>query len=140
MRTLIIEIDGNDGVGKTYTIERLKEELPELEKECNCHIVFKDRGALSQATITGQFQKESDHVYIILDASIEYCQKNIVKRGDSLDEPYHNVNDLVYYRQKFHELSVKHKIPTVIKGSFIEDSSVLSIIKSIIKDYATTNS
>ena len=46
----------------------------------------------------------SDTLYIILDASIETCQKRIAERGDSLDCEFHNKKDLTKYKERFNFL------------------------------------
>ena len=40
-------------------------------------------------------------LYIILDDFPEHCQQRIQKRGDSLDEEFHTLEDLEYYRKSF---------------------------------------
>lgn len=47
---MIIEIDGNDGVGKTTYINKLKEFFP--------NDIFLDRGLLSKATLHPYWDKE----------------------------------------------------------------------------------
>ena len=44
---------------------------------------------------------DSDTLYIILDDFPEHCQQRIQKRGDSLDEEFHTLEDLEYYRKSF---------------------------------------
>ena len=99
-----IEFDGNDGTGKTYVINLIKQFFN------NC--IFKDRGIFSKATLLNKESEEkmydyidnnidSDTLYIILDDFPEHCQQRIQKRGDSLDEEFHTLEDLEYYRKSF---------------------------------------
>ena len=74
-----VEIDGNDGTGKSYRIEKMKELFPGL--------VYYDRG-----------------IFFILDASPATCQRRIKERGDSLEEEYHTKEDLLKYSERFYEL------------------------------------
>ena len=100
-----IEVDGNDGTGKSYRIEKMKELFPGL--------VYYDRGIFSKATLNEKlFQNKNSHewykekedfynlvkshsdtLYIILDASPATCQRRIKERGDSLEEKYHTKED-----------------------------------------------
>lgn len=108
-----IVVDGNDGTGKSYRIEQLKKVFPGIE--------FEDRGIFSKATLNESlftlesikdFVKERDEfidyiknnedtLYIIVDASVETCQKRILERGDSLEEEYHTKEDLEKFRKRF---------------------------------------
>ena len=76
----------------------------------NC--IFKDRGIFSKATLLNKDSEEkmydyidnnidNDTLYIILDDFPEHCQQRIQKRGDSLDEEFHTLEDLEYYRKSF---------------------------------------
>ena len=102
--TFNIEFDGNDGTGKTYVINLIKQFFN------NC--IFKDKGIFSKATLLNKESEEkmydyidnnidSDTLYIILDDFPEHCQQRIQKRGDSLDEEFHTLEDLEYYRKSF---------------------------------------
>ena len=94
--TFNIEFDGNDGTGKTYVINLIKQFFN------NC--IFKDRGIFSKATLLNKESEEkmydyidnnidNDTLYIILDDFPEHCQQRIQKRGDSLDEEFHTLED-----------------------------------------------
>lgn len=116
-----IVVDGNDGTGKSYRIEQLKKLFP--------NITFEDRGIFSKATLDddlfddkknesfkfcfvatprekfyNSIKMHSDTLYIVLDASIETCQKRILERGDSLDCEFHNEKDLRKYKERFNLL------------------------------------
>ena len=102
----IVEFDGNDGTGKTYTINVLSKVFP------NC--IFIDRGLFSKATLLSDENDEmykyiddnidKHRIYIILDDYPEHCQYLIKKRGDSIEEKYHTIEDLEYYRKQFTNL------------------------------------
>lgn len=109
---MIIEIDGNDGVGKTTYIKRLQEIFPKD--------IFFDRGALSKATLHELWESEqpiykemielnSNICYILLDTYVEQSQERILKRGDRIDVPYHNIDDLIKYQYRFHVLATSNK-------------------------------
>lgn len=115
---MIIEIDGNDGVGKTTYIKRLQEIFP--------NDIFLDRGLFSKATLNQEFDKNNPNYdeilkdfnnnvcYILLDSYVEQCQERILMRGDKLDVPYHNMEDLVKFQRRFKILATsnnKRKIP-----------------------------
>lgn len=106
MNKAIIEFDGNDGTGKTYTINLLKNIFN------NC--MFVDRGLFSKATLLKEENDEmykyiddnidKNRIYIILDDYPEHCQQLIKKRGDSIEEKYHTMEDLEYYSKQFTKL------------------------------------
>lgn len=123
-----IVVDGNDGAGKTVTINKLKELFPGIE--------FEDRGIFSKATLndkifeewdthseTGGYkwnkngspnhysiefalevERNRDTLYVICVADPEECQKRIAERGDSLDEEFHRMEDLLKYDKRFRVL------------------------------------
>ena len=107
-----IVIDGNDGTGKTFRVNLLRKMFPNIEIE--------DRGIFSDKTLddclfdynkassinhrknfVNSIEEQKDTLFIICDASVETCQKRISKRGDSLEEEYHNKKDLIKYRKRF---------------------------------------
>lgn len=47
--------------------------------------------------------------YILLDTYPEQCQERIIERGDSIDEPYHNMADLIKFQKRFHMLATSNK-------------------------------
>lgn len=114
---MIIEIDGNDGVGKTTYIKRLQEIFP--------NDIFLDRGLLSKLTLSTEWNKEKPNInsmcnfnpnicYILLDTYPEQCQQRILSRGDRIDVPYHNMEDLLKFQKRFKILATsnsKRKIP-----------------------------
>ena len=115
---MIIEIDGNDGVGKTTYIKRLQEIFP--------NDIFLDRGLLSKATLHADWETNgldydkildgfNDNIcYILLDTYPEQSQERILKRGDRIDVPYHNMEDLLKFQKRFKipaTSNYKRKIP-----------------------------
>lgn len=105
-----VVVDGNDGTGKTATINKLKALMPNIE--------FEDRGIFSEATLDDDLfdnRKNNEKVkefynkvansyntlFVIVDAEPEVCQKRILERGDSIEEEYHNMDDLKKYRDRF---------------------------------------
>ncbi len=103
---MIVEIDGNDGVGKTFIIEKLSSLF---KKEDN--IVFRDRGSLTKATDNNSFFREDGVCYILLDCDENISQERIKERGDSIEEKYHTLVDLKFYRERFLALANDNNIP-----------------------------
>lgn len=120
-----IVVDGNDGAGKTYTIDKMKALFPGIE--------FEDRGVFSKATLNDKLFKEwaallassekqmgekehhavydfvkevekHDTLFIICLADPKECQRRIMERGDSIDEEYHTMEDLEKYDKRFRTL------------------------------------
>lgn len=90
-----IEIDGNDGTGKTSLVQLLSE----------LGIKAQDRGLITKKTDNPETPLEKDTLYIILDASVETCQQRLLKAGKNLDEKYHTEDDLRFYRDRFREIA-----------------------------------
>ena len=136
---MIIEVDGNDGVGKTTYINRLKELFP--------NDLFLDRGLLSEATLSDEWDKEKPNYhkiiklnenvcYILLDTYVEQCQERILKRGDSLDAPYHNMEDLIKFQKRFKILATSNgqrNIP--IYSTYLDFTSNISKIINYINGF-----
>jgi thymidylate kinase len=123
-----IVFDGHDGVGKSTRIEEMKKLFPGIE--------FSDRGIFSEATMKNDFfdkdnkpewkkvivkdfydtiKGNSDTLYIILDAEPEECQRRILARGGSIDCEFHNMHDLVMYRERFKVLvDLVNDLPNVM--------------------------
>lgn len=109
---MLIEIDGNDGVGKTTYIKHLQNFFP--------NDLILDRGLLSQATLSDGWNEDKPNYkeicklnpnvcYILLDTYIEQCQERIKKRGDRIDVPYHNIDDLALFQQRFKILATSNQ-------------------------------
>ena len=118
-----IEIDGNDGTGKSYRALLLKRIIPGLQ--------IKDRGLFSAATLNEKLfdgdaelieafratvKENTDTLYIICTCSIEKSQNRILERGDSLDEEYHTERDLKKFNDRFDFLlHLVKECPNVIR-------------------------
>lgn len=96
-----VEIDGNDGTGKSTVIARLKA----LGYEAN------DRGLATRLTddLTLLAEARMDTLYIVLDCPVEECRRRLALAGRDLKEKYHTVADLTHYRAVF--LTVAKKLP-----------------------------
>lgn len=120
----VICIDGNDGVGKTTLIEKLKIIFPNHE--------FLDRGLPSALTTdeaivyTG---KKAD-LNIILSCPVEISQQRLRDAGKDMNEHWHKEETLKFYHKKFLEVSVEQKYQIFYTNKPIEDS-VLEISKYI---------
>ena len=129
-----IEIDGNDGTGKTTRVKFLKKMYPGYE--------ILDRGLLSQ-WVMEDFRFNSwyqidqlvgfreDTLYITLYTTVEKSQERIVKRGDSLDEEYHNKEDLCKYNARFAFLAQHERVNFIKSDDFVESmEQICSLIDS----------
>jgi thymidylate kinase len=94
---MILEIDGNDGVGKTTLVKRLRILYP--------HRVIRDRGDMTRATDDPSVDPSPDTVYILLDAPVMVSRRRLIKADQDLSEPYHTTPDLLYYRIRFLEVA-----------------------------------
>ena len=137
MAAFKIEVDGNDGTGKSTLIKYLESKF----SQCT----FSDRGLFSKFTLKEDVKdfreivKTSGKYYIILKSSIEASQNRILKRGDSLEERFHTKEDLSKYNDKFKSLVALCKgLSNVIEiDTSINDISLMcdkasNIIKDII--------
>lgn len=113
-----IEIDGNDGVGKTSIVNLLS----------SFGIEAKDRGDLTKATEDNTIIPKKDILYFLLDAPVDICQKRLLKREASIEEKYHNVKDLILYRKMFFEVAKRFNA-IIIDAS----DSLPNIIGNILK-------
>jgi len=129
---MIVEIDGNDGVGKTTCINILKQHFGD-------DIEFKDRGALTLATDSDEFNKEKGVCYILLDCSVEECQNRILKRGDSITEKYHTIEDLTYYRERFLKIASKNNIAIFDTTLNLPINDIINYIKGFKDGYCSRN-
>lgn len=117
---LTIEIDGNDGTGKSSVIEILKKRYPNVD--------FKDRGILTK--LTDVFQDElpdalpgsseaKNTVYFVLDAELETLVERINQRCGSPGH-YESYPALFKYRNRFRRLAIKY-------GTYFIDTTRLSL-------------
>lgn len=88
---MIIVVDGNDGTGKSTLVARLREQGYDV----------RDRGVPTKMTDNPELKPNPGEFYIILDAPIAVCRERLQKAGRDLNEKYHTVEDLTYYRRRF---------------------------------------
>lgn len=112
----LITIDGNDGTGKSTIIAQLREH----------GYIAQDRGLPSLLTDNPHLPIPDTGVFIILDASIEISRARLALAGRDLTEKYHTVEDLTYYRNKFHEIA------QILPRTIIIDTN--RPIKNIVQD------
>lgn len=88
-----IIIDGNDGTGKTSLVKSLN--------ELGFNAI--DRGIMTKMTDGYQpsLDDVKDCIFILLDVSIQESQKRLLKAGKDINEKYHNLADLSFYRSRF---------------------------------------
>lgn len=96
---MIIVVDGNDGTGKSTLVERLRKDGYDVQ----------DRGIPTKLTDDSSLKPNPDEFYIILDAPIEVCRERLKKAGRDLNEKYHTIEDLTYYRQRFLDVAEQIK-------------------------------
>ncbi len=95
----IITIDGNDGTGKSTLVEKL------------WHLGYNvaDRGYPTEMTDKTDVQLPQDglasYLYIILDCPVEVSRFRLARAGKNLDERYHTVEDLSYYRDRYKDVA-----------------------------------
>ncbi len=86
-----VEIDGNDGTGKTTLVAALR--------EAGVHV--SDRGKMTLATDNPNLRPEESVIYILLDCPVRVSRARLEAAGKSLEEKYHTVQDLTFYRKRF---------------------------------------
>lgn len=133
MKEIIVEIDGNDGVGKTFIKSMLRdnEDLKDFCAGHNIDIKLQDRGEMTKATDSGVFNREDGHVYFLLDATPALCQANILRRGDSITEKYHTLEDLRYYRNKFLTIARQNDIPVFQREAYSLEELISAFVDRI---------
>ncbi len=103
----MIVVDGNDGTGKSVLVASLRSLGYEVQ----------DRGVATKMTDDPTLAPPTNDLYIILDATVKACRERLAAAGRDLDERYHTVQDLTYYRERF--LVVARHIP----GAVLLDAS-----------------
>ena len=89
-----IVVEGNDGTGKSTLVEQLQQLGYQVQ----------DRGRPTRMTDDPQLQPRGDVLYVVLDVPVQVSQQRLARAGKSLDEQYHNVQDLTHYRARYQEL------------------------------------
>ena len=89
-----IVVDGNDGTGKSTLVTLLQELGYEVQ----------DRGIPTKMSDDESIKPLENEFYIILDVPIEVSRERLKKAGRNLDEKYHTVEDLIFYRDKFWQI------------------------------------
>lgn len=110
---LNVVVDGNDGTGKTTLVQRLR--------ETGLHVM--DRGLPTRMTdVSVDWAAELDPgvLFVILDCSVKTCQERLLAAGRSLDEQYHTVPDLTYYRSRF--LEIASRLPNCYVANAEQDA------------------
>lgn len=101
---MLVEIDGNDGTGKTTLIESLKNQNLD-------NVEILDRGQLTQFTDIYEDELPNelldDRIYILLDAEINECTLRLLQRGPLTDK-YEQYRQLFKYQKRFRRLAVKY--------------------------------
>jgi thymidylate kinase len=90
-------VDGNDGTGKSTLARALAER----------GLTVEDRGVPTKMTDDPQVAPDPEEFYVILDAPVEVCRERLLRAGKNLDEAYHTVEDLTFYRQRFLEVAAQ---------------------------------
>jgi len=97
-----IVIDGNDGTGKSTLVNALKDK----------GFYVCDRGLPTYLTdhidtpITEpSLEVKRGTIFLILDAPVEVSQSRLLSAGKDITEKYHTLDDLTYYRKKYHDVA-----------------------------------
>jgi thymidylate kinase len=90
---LKIIIDGNDGTGKTSLVKALN--------ELGLNAV--DRGILTKMTdgYDPSLEDVKNCLFVLLDVPIVESQRRLLEAGKDINEKYHNLADLSFYRSRF---------------------------------------
>lgn len=86
-----VEIDGNDGVGKSTLVRSLAQ----------YGLVAQDRGRMTMATDNDSVGPEEGVLYILLDAPWAVCYNRLRGAGKDTTEKYHTPEDLWRYGTRF---------------------------------------
>lgn len=91
--TLIIE--GNDGTGKSTLVAKLRAWGYDAA----------DRGIMTRMTDNPSLSPSDDEFYILLDAPVIICRERLKRAGKDLNERYHTIKDLTFYRDRFLDIA-----------------------------------
>lgn len=123
----MIEIDGNDGTGKTTVVNILREQGFEVL----------DRGALTPLTDVMESelrQHATPNFTVLLDCSVKQSRLRLEMAGKDLEEKYHTLEDLRYYRHKFLSLAAYYGFPVIDTENKTVDE-VVTLCKNLIRRY-----
>ncbi|MBI5153491.1 MAG: hypothetical protein HZA36_03480 [Parcubacteria group bacterium] len=120
-------VDGNDGTGKTTLVCALK------KKGYHAY----DRGIPTTLTMLDDipFEIPTDEIYIILDVPVEVSQERLLRAGKSLNQPFHTIRDLTYYRRRFQEVAEQLPRCHIIDVSKDDARGVLRSVLCILEHY-----
>jgi non-canonical purine NTP pyrophosphatase (RdgB/HAM1 family) len=119
----LIVIDGNDGVGKSTVVAKLK--------ELGWRVA--DRGVATKLTDdpTAPLPGEKEF-HFILDAPVATSQERLVKAGKSLTEKYHTETDLTHYRARFLDVATSHPAFHVIHAEGPATETLKQILRVLL--------
>ncbi|HMO17603.1 MAG TPA: hypothetical protein PKA63_05265 [Oligoflexia bacterium] len=120
---MIVVVDGNDGVGKSTLVSRLRAHGIEV----------KDRGVPTKMTDDVTVLGNSDEFYIILDAPVEVSRERLLMAGKDLSEKYHTASDLTHYRKRFLDVA-KFLINCVIIDASRDEESVYQAALAVLQE------
>lgn len=92
---MLIVVDGNDGTGKTTLVEAL----------AGMGFEVRDRGIPTKMTDDPSLRPDDGEVYLILDVPVDVSRERLRLAGKDLNERYHTVEDLAWYRQRFAQVA-----------------------------------
>lgn len=118
---LIIVVDGNDGTGKSTLAASLRKR----------GYAVKDRGIPSLMTDGKRVRFPKNEIYIILDAPIATCRLRLKFAGKDLNEKYHTISDLKYYRSRFLEVAKIIPKSVIINASGNSDNVLSKTLKAV---------
>ena len=108
-----IEIDGNDGVGKTTVCERLRTKYTK--------VTVRDRGKMTEATEDPSVEPDPDVVYVLLDAPVDVSRKRLKEAGKDLDEQYHTEADLREYKARFQDVARRFEAEVIDADKTVDE-------------------
>lgn len=120
---MTIVVDGNDGTGKT-TLVRALDALGFL---------VQDRGLPTRASDDGvppRDQWPTGERYVILDVPVEVSRERLRLAGKSLEERYHTVEDLTFYRARYVEVAKGFGVP-LIDATGTPEETVQRVLESL---------
>lgn len=92
-----VVLDGNDGTGKSTLAVTLRA----------LGYTVDDRGIPTKMTDDASLspsEEDGRKVFVILDVPIEVSRARLLAAGKDLDEKYHTIEDLTFYRERYFEV------------------------------------